>query len=240
MKNYQTLRLYEEANLLIDDEAVMLAAKASEYGNVYGIDGAGVEDLPTLNGIEISDNTTVADVAAAVNEMTCYFDTNGCQCGEVLDVENFEIVYCPAWKEFIAVENMNTYAAYLFWGVNRGFRGQGSGMGDIECIWLPESEHIIDVEDAPDLTITNEYGHTQIYPIDRLDYEPVDDKYLLRYISQEDQPSGSIVSGKALDKLLQNVGDCIGPIEVHVTSPAKSLPLVVGEATKERMVKNEQ
>lgn len=210
MKSYQTLRLYEEANLLIDDEAVMFAARSSEYGNVYGIDGAGREDLPALNDI-VSDSATVDEVAKAVNEMTFYFDTDGCQCGEVLDVEDFEVVYCPAWKKFIAVENMNTYAAYLFWGVNRGFRGQGSGMGDIECIWLPESDHIIDVEDAPDLTITNEYGgHTQIYPIDRLDYEPVSDKYLLRYICQEDQPSGSIVSGKALDKLLQNVGDCIG------------------------------
>ena len=34
---WRTLNLYQEDNLLIDEEAVIYAAKVSEYGNVFGV-----------------------------------------------------------------------------------------------------------------------------------------------------------------------------------------------------------
>ena len=77
MKEWKTLNLYQEDNLLIDEEAVLYAAKASEYGNVYGVDGAGLADLPSLNGIHISDNDTVADVAKKLEDMLFGLDMNG-------------------------------------------------------------------------------------------------------------------------------------------------------------------
>lgn len=192
MKYYQTLNLYQEDSLLIDEEAVLFAAKASEYGNVYGVDGAGLADLPTLNDITISDEDTVADVAAAVNGMVYYMHTDGCRCGEALDIEGFDIVYCHELKEFMAVSDMAIFPVYIYREGN-----------DFRFIWLSEPEAIVEVEEYPDLTITAGAICTEVYPIYQLNREPVENKYLLRRWSQWEgsSPSGEIVSSEELEKI---------------------------------------
>ena len=197
MKEWRTLNLYQEDNLLIDEEAVIYAPKVSEYGNVFGVEGAGLADLPYLNGIHISDTDTVADVSEKLRERLYDMDRNGCRVGEALEIsEDFDVVYCPLWKEFISVSDMNSYLVYPYWDKDKE---------DFECVWLTEPEHIIDTPDEPDITMSDKFGHMEVYEIYQLDSKPVYDKCLLRYISQEDQPTGLIMSSRELGELLSSV-----------------------------------
>jgi len=196
MREWQTLNLYQEDNLLIDEEAVLFAPKVSEYGNVFGVANAGLADLPALETIEISDNDRVSDVEKKLADMLYDLDMNGCQVADALEIsEDFDVVYCHKLKKFMAVSEMNFYPVYLYWN-KEDF--------EFESVWLKEPEHTIDASGYAAITIADEFGHTEIYEIYRLDYEPVYDKYLLRYITQEDQPSGEIISEEELGKLLDN------------------------------------
>ena len=195
-KEWTTLQLYEQEHLLIDAEAVLYAPKVSEYGNVYGVEGAGLADLPALETIEISDTDTVADVSVKLNEMLYDLDMNGCKVGEALEIaEDFDVVYSPLWQIFLLVSDMNTSPVYPYWDKDKE---------DFNCIWLNEPEHIIDVPDEAGITLSDEFGHTEVYEIYQLDSKPVYDRLLLRYITQENQPAGLIISSKELDTLLQN------------------------------------
>lgn len=190
------LNLYEQDHLLIDADAVVYAPKVSEYGNVYGVEGAGLIDLPTLETISISDSDTVADVSVKLNEMLYDMDLNGCRVGEALEIsEDFDVVYCPLRREFILVSDMNSYPVYPYWDKDKE---------DFSCIWLEEPEHTIDAPEDPAISISDDFGHTEVYEIYRLDNEPVYNRFLLRYLTQEDEPAGLIISGKELCKLLDN------------------------------------
>ena len=196
MREWKTLNLYQEDNLLIDEEAVIYAAKVSEYGNVFGVEGAGLANLPELENIPISDSDTVADVSVKLNERLYYMDMNGCRCGEALDIaEDFDVVYSPLRKKFLLVSDMNFYHVYLVLDRDKD---------DFKSVWLNEPEHIIDVSGEAGITISDEFGHTEVYEIYQLDHKPVYDKCLLRYISQENQPAGLIMSSRELRKLLNN------------------------------------
>ena len=193
---WRTLNLYQEDNLLIDEEAVIYAPKVSEYGNVFGVEGAGLADLPYLNGIHISDNDTIADVSVKLNERLYYMDMNGYQVGEALEIEeDVDIVYCPLQKEFISVSDMNSYLVYPYWD---------AGKEAFSCIWLKEPQHTMDVSCEAGIILSDEFGHIGIHEIYQLDGKPVYDKCLLRYISQENQPTGLIMSSRELRKLLNN------------------------------------
>ena len=195
-REWQTLHLYEDEHLLIDADAVIYAPKVSEYGNVYGVAGAGLIDLPALETISISDSDTIADVEKKLEAMLYGLDMNGCQVADALEIaEDFDVVYSPLWKEFIAVSEMNSYPVYLYWN-KEDF--------EFESVWLKEPQHTIDVPEDPDITMSDDFGHTEVYRIYQLDYKPVYGKYLLRYLTQEDQPAGLIISSKELDKLLEN------------------------------------
>lgn len=128
-REWKTLRLHEEDHLLIDDEAVIYAAKASEYGNnVYGVYGAGLADLPALETIDISDTDSVADVSVKLNERLYDLDLNGCRCGDALDIsEDLDVIYCHKLKKFMAVSDMTFYPVYLYWNKNKE---------DFESVWL--------------------------------------------------------------------------------------------------------
>ena len=189
---WRTLNLYQEDNLLIDKEAVIFAAKASEYGNVYGVDGAGLASLPALETIDISDTDTVADVSAKLNEIWYDMDRNGCKCGDALDIsEDFDVVYCHKLKKFMAVSEMNFYPVYLFLDKDKD---------DFKSIWLTEPDHTMDVSCEAGIILSDEFGHIGIYEIYQLDHKPVYDKCLLRYITQGDQPTGRIISSRELGK----------------------------------------
>ena len=193
---WRTLNLYQEDNLLIDKEAVIFAAKAVKYGNVYGVDGAGIEDLPALETIPIADSDTVADVSAKLNEMWYDMDMNDSRCGEALDIgEDFDVVYCHKLKKFIVVSDMNFYPVHLI--LDR----DGD---DFKSIWLTEPDHTMDVSCEAGIILSDEFGHIGIHEIYQLDHKPVYDKCLLRYISQENQPAGLIMSSRELRKLLNN------------------------------------
>ncbi len=195
-REWRTLNLYQEDNLLIDKEAVIYAAKAAKYGNVFGVEGAGLANLPELNNIKISDNDRVSDVAKKLNERLYDLDLNGCRVGEALEIsEDFDVVYCPLRKEFLLASEMNFYPVYLFLDRDKD---------DFDCVWLKEPEHIIDVPDEAGITLSDEFGHTEVYEIYQLDGKPVYDKCLLRYITQDDQPAGLIMSSRELRKLLNN------------------------------------
>lgn len=196
MKEWRTLNLYQEDNLLIDEEAVIFAAKAAKYGNVYGVYGAGIADLPALKTINISDTDTVADVSEKLREMLYDMDRNGCKCGDALDIsEDFDVVYCPLWKEFILVSDMNFYPVYLFLDKDKD---------DFKSIWLTEPKHTMDVSGEAGIILSDEFGHTEVYEIYQLDSKPVYDRLLLRYLTQEAQPTGLIMSSRELRKLLNN------------------------------------
>ena len=193
---WRTLNLYQEDNLLIDEEAVIFAAKASEYGNVYGVDGAGLASLPALETIEISDTDSVADVSEKLREIWYDMDMNDSRCGEALDIgEDFDVVYCHKLKKFMAVSEMNFYPVHLFLDKDKD---------DFSCIWLKEPQHTMDVSCEAGIILSDEFGHIGIYEIYQLDGKPVYDKCLLRYISQENQPAGLIMSSRELRKLLNN------------------------------------
>ena len=195
-REWKTLRLHEEDHLLIDDEAVIFAAKAAKYGNVYGVYGAGLASLPTLKTINISDTDTVADVSEKLRERLYDLDRNGCKCGDALDIsEDFDVVYCHKLKKFMAVSDMNFYPVYLVLDRDRD---------DFESIWLTETDHTMDVSCEPGIILSDEFGHIGIHEIYQLDHKPVYDKCLLRYISQENQPAGLIMSSRELRKLLNN------------------------------------
>ena len=195
-REWRTLNLYQEDNLLIDEEAVIFAAKASEYGNVYGVDGAGLASLPALETIEISDTDSVADVSEKLREIWYDMDMNDSRCGEALDIgEDFDVVYCHKLKKFMAVSDMNFYPVYLVLDRDKD---------DFKSVWLTEPDHIIDVSGEPGIILSDEFGHIGIYEIYQLDHKPVYDKCLLRYISQENQPAGLIMSSRELRKLLNN------------------------------------
>ena len=190
---WRTLRLHEENHLLIDDEAVIYAAKAAKYGNVYGVYGAGPASLPTLNDITIADSDTVADVEKKLNERLYDLDLNGCRVGEALEIgEDFDVVYCPLRKEFLLASEMNFYPVYPILDRDKD---------DFDCVWLNEPEHIMDVSCEPGIILSDEFGHIGIHEIYQLDGKPVYDKCLLRYISQENQPTGLIMSSRELRKL---------------------------------------
>ena len=192
---WRTLRLHEEDHLLIDDEAVIYAAKASEYGNVYGVGGAGPASLPALETIEISDTDSVADVSEKLREIWYDMDMNDSRCGEALDIgEDFNIIYCHKLKKFMAVSDMNFYPVYLVLDRDKD---------DFDCVWLNEPEHIMDVSCEAGIILSDEFGHIGIHEIYQLDHKPVYDKCLLRYISQENQPAGRIISSRELRKLLE-------------------------------------
>lgn len=193
---WRTLNLYQEDNLLIDEEAVIFAAKAAKYGNVYGVDGAGIADLPALETIDISDTDSVADVSEKLRERLYDLDRNGCKCGDALDIsEDFDVVYCHKLKKFMAVSEMNFYPVYLVLDKDKD---------DFKSIWLTEPDHTMDVSGEAGITLSDEFGHIGIYEIYQLDGKPVYDKILLRYISQENQPAGLIMSSRELRKLLNN------------------------------------
>lgn len=193
---WRTLNLYQEDNLLIDEEAVIFAAKAAKYGNVYGVYGAGLASLPTLNDITIADSDSVADVEKKLNERLYDLDLNGYRCGEALDIpEDVDVVYCPLRKEFLLASEMNFYPVYLFLDKDKD---------DFDCVWLKEPQHTMDVSCEAGIILSDEFGHIGIYEIYQLDGKPVYDKCLLRYISQENQPAGLIMSSRELRKLLNN------------------------------------
>ena len=193
---WRTLNLYQEDNLLIDDEAVIYAAKAAKYGNVYGVYGAGPASLPELENITISDSDTVADVSAKLNEKWYDMDMNDSRCGEALDIgEDFDVVYCHKLKKFMAVSEMDFYPVYLFLDRDKD---------DFDCVWLKEPLHTMDVSCEAGIILSDEFGHIGIHEIYQLDGKPVYDKCLLRYISQENQPAGEIISSRELGKLLNN------------------------------------
>ena len=193
---WRTLNLYQEDNLLIDKEAVIFAAKAAKYGNVYGVDGAGIEDLPALETIPIAHSDTVADVSEKLREIWYDLDRNGCKCGDALDISlDFDVVYCHKLKKFIAVSEMNFYPVHLI--LDR----DGD---DFKSIWLTEPDHTMDVSCEAGIILSDEFGHIGIHEIYQLDSKPAYDKCLLRYISQENQPAGLIMSSRELRKLLNN------------------------------------
>lgn len=196
MKEWTTLHLYKDKHLLINADAVLYAPKVSEYSNVYGVEGAGLADLPALKTITISNEDTVKDVEKKLEDMLYGLDRNGSRVGEALEIsEDFDVVYSPLLKEFISVSDMNSYPVYPYWDKDKE---------DFNCIWLKEPEHTIDAPEDPAITIADDFGYTKIYEIYRLDSKPVYDRLLLRYITQEGQPAGLIISGKELSKLLQN------------------------------------
>ena len=189
---WRTLNLYQEDNLLIDEEAIIFAAKAAKYGNVYGVYGAGLASLPALETIDISDTDTVADVSAKLNEMWYDMDMNDSRCGEALDIgEDFDVVYCHKLKKFMAVSDMNFYPVYLVLDKDKD---------DFSCIWLKEPQHTMDVSCEAGIILSDEFGHIGIHEIYQLDGKPVYDKCLLRYITQGDQPTGRIISSRELGK----------------------------------------
>ena len=193
---WRTLNLYQEDNLLIDEEAVIYAAKVSEYGNVFGVEGAGLANLPELENITISDSDTVADVSEKLRERLYDLDRNGCKCGDALDIsEDFDIVYSHKLKKFMAVSDMNFYPVYLFLDRDKD---------DFKSIWLNEPQHTMDVSCEAGIILSDEFGHIGIHEIYQLDGKPVYDKCLLRYISQENQHAGLIMSSRELRKLLNN------------------------------------
>ena len=193
---WRTLNLYQEDNLLIDEEAVIFAAKASEYGNVFGVEGAGLANLPELENIPISDSDTVADVSEKLRERLYDLDRNGCKCGDALDIsEDFDVVYSPLRKKFLLVSDMNFYHVYLVLDRDKD---------DFKSVWLNEPQHTMDVSGEAGIILSDEFGHTELYEIYQLDSKPVYDRLLLRYITQENQPAGLIMSSRELRKLLNN------------------------------------
>lgn len=189
---WRTLNLYQEDNLLIDEEAVIYAAKAAKYGNVYGVYGAGIADLPALETITIADSDTIVDVSEKLNIMLYDMDMNGSRCGEALDIaEDFDVVYCHKLKKFMAVSEMNFYPVHLFLDKDKD---------DFSCIWLKEPQHTMDVSGEAGIILSDEFGHTEVYEIYQLDCKPVYDRLLLRYLTQEAQPAGLIISPKELLK----------------------------------------
>ena len=201
-REWKTLRLHEEDHLLIDDEAVIYAAKAAKYGNVYGVYGAGLASLPALETITIADSDTVADVSVKLNERLYDLDLNGCRVGEALEIaEDFDVVYSPSWRKFILVSEMNFYPVHLILDKDKD---------TFKSIWLTEPDHTMDVSCEAGIILSDEFGHIGIHEIYQLDSKPVYDKYLLRYITQEDQPAGLIISSKELDTLLHNAKSRVG------------------------------
>ena len=75
---------------------------------------------------------------------------------------------------------------------------------DAVIYWLKEPQHTINIPKNPDVAMSDGFGRVEIYEIYRLDYEPVYDKYLLRYLTQENQPAGLIMSSRELRKLLDD------------------------------------
>lgn len=204
--------LYRELNLLIPEDEVSWEHPAAEWeGNLYGVAGATEDDLPTLNALPISDADDVADVAEAVKAATGYdiddIDTGGCAQGEYVDDSHgyYEVAYDHLGKDFLLISEMDTEPVYIYW--------DGSNW---KCIWLPKPDAIVEVEEDEDEGSYSldtwdgnnyTYGgvgcHAEYYPICRIDGEPAEDKYLLRYWSQWEgsEPSGEIVSSEELEKI---------------------------------------
>ena len=209
--------LYEDLGILIDQDEVSWVHPAAEWqGNLYGVAGATEDDLPALNELIISDTDDVADVAEAVKAATGYeiddIDTGGCAQGEWVEDSQgyYEVAYDHLGKDFRLISDMETEPVYIYW--------DGSNW---KCVWLPEPDAIIEVEEGEEEPYSLDtwdgnnytYGgvgcHAEYYHIDRLDGEPVGDKYLLRYWSQWQgaQPSGKIVSSEELEEIKAGAGE---------------------------------
>lgn len=201
--------LYRELNLLIPEGEVSWVHPAAEWqGNLYGVAGATEDDLPALNALLIGDADDVADVAAAVKAATGYrvdsIHTGGCAQGEYVDDSQgyYEVVYDHLGKDFLLISEMETLPSYRYWDGNNW-----------KHTWLPDPDSVVEVDDEEisplDRWDGNNYTyggvgcHAEYYPICRIDGEPVEDKFLLRYWSQWEgvEPSGEIVSSEELEKI---------------------------------------
>lgn len=201
--------LYRELNLLIPEDEVSWVHPAAEWqGNLYGVAGATEDDLPALNALLISDADDVADVAAAVKAATGYpldgIHTGGCAQGEYVDTKEgyLEVLYDHLAKKFRLVSEMETEPAYIYW--------DGSNW---RHIWLPEPDHIVEVDDEETISLDGWRSSTGCYaealPIYQIDGKPVEDKYLLRRWSpwEGDEPSGEIVSPEELEEIKAKAGE---------------------------------
>ena len=210
--SYEKYELYEELNLLIHEDEVSWVHPAAEWqGNLYGVAGATEDDLPGLNALPISDADDVADVAEAVKAATGYrvegIHTGGCAQGEYVDDANgyYEVFYDHLGKEFLLISEKETEPVYIYW--------DGSNW---EHVWLPDPDAVVEIEEDEDeepfsldrwdgnnYTYGGVGRHAEYYKISRLNGEPVEDKYLLRYWSQwiGAQPSGEIISSEELEKI---------------------------------------
>jgi hypothetical protein len=201
---YDKFRLYQ-GGLLIREEDVDYAQRADLWpGNLYGIAGAGLIDLPVLEDCVGDD---LGAVAKAVNDMLFKLNPVGLACGEIMAIDEYDIVYDPAGKRFLSTHDLDNDPVYIDHDGN-----------DWRYSWLPNPTHIIEVEEAAGSLDTwdgrqwrhEEVGyHADYYRIDRLDGEPVDDKVLLRYWSQwdGDQPSGEIISEEELEEIKAKAGE---------------------------------
>ena len=194
--------MYQDLNLLIPDELVLFVPPAAEWqGNLYGVEGATEDDLPALNAIAEG-----AEVDETVKAATRYRISNiQCARGEILDVEDYDVVYDHLGKQFLAVSEFETEPVYIYW--------DGSNW---KYVWLPKPDAIVEVEEDEDeepysldtwdgnnYTFGGVGCHAEYYYIDRIDGEPVKDKVLLRYWSERDgvQPSGEIISPEKLEEI---------------------------------------
>ena len=149
------------------------------------------------------------EVKAATGYKIDGIHTGGCAQGEYVDDSQgyFEVVYDHLGKDFLLISEMETLPLYLYW--------DGSNW---KHIWLPEPDAIVEVEedeeddeepvsldkwDGRNYTYGGVGCHAEYYHIDRLNGEPVEDKFLLRYWSQWEgvQPSGAIVSSEELEEI---------------------------------------
>jgi len=204
--------LYEELGLLIDQDEVSWVHPAAEWqGNLYGVAGATEDDLPDLNALIIGDADDVADVAEAVKAATGYrvdsIHTGGCAQGEYVDDAHgyYDVAYDHLGKRFLLISEMETDPIYIYWDGHNWI-----------YVWLPEPDAVIEVDEVDDEEPFSldrwdgnnyTYGgvgcHAEYYPVCRLNGEPVEDKFLLRYWSQREgtEPSGEIVSSEELEKI---------------------------------------
>jgi len=183
-----------QGGLLIREEAVELAQRADLWpGNLYGIAGAGLIDLPVLEDC-VGDDLGV--VANAVNDMLFEFNPVGLACGEIMAIDEYDIVYDPAGKRFLSTYDLDNDPVYIDWDGN-----------DWRYTWLTKPSHIVEVEGEP-LSLNTWDGRADYYRISRIDGEPVKDKVLVRYWPQWewDQPSGEIISSEELEKIKHKSG----------------------------------
>ena len=198
--SYEKYELYKELNLLVREDEIAFLPKGIK-GNIYLVEEATTEDLEELNGLPLKNISSVADVKEMLNEI---WFTLGQKCNneDFLDVEDYNIIYNHQEKRFISVSDLEIEPVYMYYDGN-----------DWVSVWLPEPDHIVEVDDEETISLDGWRNSTGCYaealPIYQIDGKPVEDKYLLRYWSQweGDEPSGEIVSPEELEKIKAKAGE---------------------------------